>query len=381
MNNLIPLLEELIACQSLTPQDAGCQKIISAKLTECGFTCESMRFNEVDNLWATYGTKPPLMVFAGHTDVVPTGPISDWSSPPFQPLTRDEYLYGRGAADMKGALAAMIVAVEQFIKAYPTFPGSLGFLITSDEEGKAEDGTKKVIEALLERGKKIDFCIIGEPSSYEQVGDQIRIGRRGSLHGKLIIHGKQGHVAHPQFAINPIHLSMSAFAELASTEWDHGNEDFPQTTFQITNIASGTGATNVIPGHLEALFNFRFGTAVAVEELQQRTEAILAKADLKYDLTWALSATPFLTPKKKLVKSTVQAIKELTNLDTILSTGGGTSDGRFIAPTGAELIELGVSHTTAHHVNECVAIEQVKILANIYQRILKLMFCDGIKHN
>lgn len=374
MNNVIPLLEELIACQSITPQDAGCQKIITAKLSECGFTCESMRFDDVDNLWATYGTKPPLIVFAGHTDVVPTGPVSDWSSHPFQPLTRDEYLYGRGAVDMKGALAAMIVAVEKFIKEHPTFNGSIGFLITSDEEGEAKAGTKKVIEELSKRGKKIDYCIIGEPSSHKTVGDQIRIGRRGSLHGKLTIHGKQGHVAHPDFAINSIHLGMAPLAELVASEWDQGNEDFPKTTFQITNMNAGTGVTNVIPGHLEVLFNFRFGTAVAVEELQQRTEAILNKAGLKFDLKWTLASQPFLTQKKELVTAAIKAIKELTNLDTILSTGGGTSDGRFIAPTGAEFIELGVSYATAHHVNECVAIEHVKTLANIYQRILKLIF-------
>lgn len=373
MNDLIPLLEQLIACPSLTPNDAGCQKIISERLTQRGFHCEFMSFEDVDNLWARYGQKTPLVVFAGHTDVVPTGPLSDWQSQPFKPTVREEFLYGRGAADMKGALAAMIIAAENFVRENANFSGSLAFLITSDEEGPAINGTRKVLDALKARGEKIDYCVIGEPSSINEAGDQIRIGRRGSFHGKLVIHGKQGHVAHPHLAINPIHQAVLALHELAETVWDKGNENFPPTTFQITNIHGGTGATNVIPGHLEVLFNFRFSTAVTVQELAARTEAILNKHHLKYDIEWMLGGEPFLTRKGKLIDATQQAIKKIVGLDTKLSTGGGTSDGRFIAPTGAEVVELGTLHATAHHVNENVKIEDVRKLAAIYNQLLTIL--------
>lgn len=373
-NDVISLTKELIQCASVTPHDAGCQKIIAKRLTAIGFTCESMRFNDVDNLWATYGKQAPLLVFAGHTDVVPTGPESDWQSPPFSAEERSGFLFGRGASDMKSALAAMVVAAERFIQNNPSFHGSIAFLLTSDEEGPSINGTKKVIEALQQRGEKIDYCIIGEPSSDTQVGDQIRVGRRGSLHGKITIHGKQGHVAHPHLAINPIHSSALALHELSQVTWDNGNDHFPPTTFQISNIHSGTGAANVIPGHLESLINFRFGTAVTVDELKARTSTLLHKHQLRYDTEWTIGAEPFLTTQGRLITSTQQAIHDLTGLTVKLSTGGGTSDGRFIAPTGAEVVELGVSHATAHHVNECVKIEDLVTLTAIYEQILKRLF-------
>lgn len=373
-SHTIQLATELMSCASITPTDNGCQNIISKRLEAAGFECETMRFGEVDNLWAYYGTGAPLFVFAGHTDVVPTGNEADWTSPPFTPSIRDGKLYGRGASDMKGAIAAMVVAVEQFIAITPHFNGSIAFLITSDEEGPAHDGTEKVMVALNDRGIKIDYCIVGEPSSIEHTGDQIRVGRRGSLHGALSVHGKQGHVAHPHLASNPIHSSVLALHELAQTEWDKGNEHFPSTTFQISNIHSGTGATNVIPGHLECLFNFRYSTAVTTEELQKRTEDALNKRALNFELAWSVGAYPFLTKQGKLIDVTREAINGVTGLDTILSTGGGTSDGRFIAPTGAEVVELGVSHATAHHVDECVTITDLNKLTEIYQRILGALF-------
>jgi len=370
MTDTIQLAQQLIACPSITPFDAGCQKIIGERLARVGFQLESMRFGEVDNLWARYGHGSPLVLFAGHTDVVPTGPESEWSSHPFQPSLRDGYLYGRGAADMKGAIAAMVIAAEQFIHANPHFPGSIAFLITSDEEGPAINGTIKVMETLLKRGEKIDYCIIGEPSCDSNFGDQIRVGRRGSLHGTLIVHGKQGHVAHPHLALNPIHASTLALHKLTTTEWDQGNDDYPKTTFQITQIHSGTGALNVIPGHLDVAFNFRFSSAVTAEQLEERTEAILHTYGLNYDIAWRVSAEPFLSKKGKLITTTQNAIQEITSLSTRLSTGGGTSDGRFIAPTGVEVVELGTLGATAHQINECVKVNDLQSLTAIYQLIL-----------
>lgn len=370
MNETIELAKQLIARPSVTPNDAGCQDIIRQRLERAGFKCENMPFGEVKNLWARYGDQTPLIVFIGHTDVVPTGPLSEWTSPPFEPEIRNDYLYGRGASDMKGGIAAMIVATENFLKANPVFNGSLAFLITSDEEGPAIDGTKRVVEVLQQRNIKIDYCIVGEPSTNKEIGDQIRIGRRGSLHGKLTAHGKQGHVANPQHAKNPIHLSALALHELAQTEWDKGNEHYPPTTFQISNIHSGTGAANVIPGHLEALINFRFSTAVTPQELKERTQALLVKHGLEYDIEWHVSADPFLTKLGKLISATQSAIKTVTGLDVNLSTGGGTSDGRFIASTGAEVIEMGVSNATAHHINECVKVADLEKLTLIYESIL-----------
>ena len=368
---VLALAKQLMACESITPNDAGCQKILKKHLTQAGFHCESMPFGEVENLWAKAGTEAPLIVFAGHTDVVPVGELADWTSDPFKPEVRDGHLYGRGATDMKGAIAAMIIAVEHFRKKYPDHAGSIGFLITSDEEGPAINGTAKVVEQLLARGEKIKYCIIGEPSSDKKIGDQIRVGRRGSLHGTVHVHGIQGHVAHPHLANNPIHHSMQVFHELANTEWDHGTKDFPPTTFQITNIHSGTGATNVIPGHLEAKFNFRFSTAVTVEKFRERTEHQFRKHGLNFNIDWTVGAEPFLTNHGKLIDATHLAIRDVAEQGVHLSTGGGTSDGRFIAPTGAELIELGTIHATAHHVDENIAVADLEKLVLMYEKILE----------
>lgn len=371
MSDVINLTKQLISCPSVTPDDAACQKIIGDYLNKAGFHCESLRFGDVDNLWARYGKSEPLLVFAGHTDVVPTGPESEWASQPFLPEIRHGNLYGRGACDMKSSLAAMVIAATSFVKQHPTFNGSIAFLLTSDEEGPALNGTVKVIETLLKRDEKINYCIIGEPSSDKILGDQVRVGRRGSLHGKLVIHGKQGHVAHPHLAENPIHLCMLALETLVNTVWDNGNEHFPKTTFQISNIHAGTGAANVIPGHIDVLFNLRFSTAITVEQIQQRVERTLREHKLKFDIEWKVGGHPFLTKQGKLISATQKAIRDITGLETKLSTGGGTSDGRFIAPTGAEIVELGVSHATAHQVDEFVNVTELEKLPEIYVRILE----------
>lgn len=373
-NEFLRLTEELIRCPSVTPADAGCQTLIAACLTKIGFQCTPMRFGNVDNLWAIYGNQSPLFVFSGHTDVVPPGPTTDWQFPPFEPTILDGKLYGRGTTDMKGNLAAMIIGTENFIEANPHFPGSIAFLITSDEEGESIDGTEKALAALTSQGIKIDYCLVGEASSNHTTGDQIRIGRRGSLHGKLTVNGKQGHVAYPENAKNPIHQSLLALDQLAKTTWDQGNDHFPATTFQITNIHSGVGASNVIPGHLEVLFNFRFGTASTIDNLKARTEAILKSSDFIYELTWQIGAEPFLTPQQKLIPAAKKAIKKITGIDTACNTGGGTSDGRFIAKTGAEVIELGVPNASAHQINEHVSIAELEKLPAIYQEILQEIF-------
>lgn len=370
---VLELAKLLISCPSITPDDANCQSIIKDNLNPIGFHFESMRFSEVDNLWARFGSQSPLFVFAGHTDVVPTGPLSDWTTPPFEPTERDGYLYGRGASDMKCAIAAMVMAVKNFLSQHSNFKGSIGFLITSDEEGASINGTKKVVEALEKRNEKINFCIVGEPSSDKIIGDQIRIGRRGSLHGKLVIKGKQGHVANPHLAINPIHKSMLALHEISHTEWDQGNDQFPPTTLQITNIHSGTGALNVIPGHLESSFNLRFSTASDPINLQNRIEAILKKYQLNFTIDWTISANPFLSNQGKLIQAAQKSIQEVTGLSVNLSTGGGTSDARFIAPTGAEVIELGVSNETAHQVDEKVKISDLEKLTEMYKKILEIV--------
>jgi succinyl-diaminopimelate desuccinylase len=374
MSATLELTQALISRPSLTPNDAGCQDLIGKRLAELQFNLEPMRFGEVDNLWARHGNNAPLVVFAGHTDVVPTGPRENWKSDPFEPTIRDGYLFGRGAADMKSGLAAMIVAAESFIRKNPGYPGSIAFLITSDEEGPSIDGTRKVIAELVKRNEKIDYCIIGEAGSDKQLGDQVRVGRRGSLHGKLSIHGKQGHVANPHLADNPIHRGLMCLHELAAEVWDQGNDYFPPTTFQISNIHAGTGATNVIPGDLDVLFNFRFSTAVTVDQLKERVEKILQRHQLNFDLQWDLSGHPFLTKQGKLIGMTQEAIKELTGLDTHLSTGGGTSDGRFIAPTGAEVVEIGPCNTTVHQINENVNIQDLDKLTAIYERLLEKLF-------
>jgi succinyl-diaminopimelate desuccinylase len=377
MQPTLKLLKELISRPSLTPRDEGCQILIAERLEKLGFAIEHMRFNEVDNLWARRGTQAPLLVFAGHTDVVPPGPLDAWTSPPFEPTERDGYLYGRGAADMKSGLAAMIIAAENFIKKQPDFEGSIAFLITSDEEGPTNhDGTKRVIQELINRNEKIDYCIVGEASSEKKLGDQIRVGRRGSLSGKLIIRGKQGHVAFPHLAENPIHIAAPALNELTAAIWDNGNEFFPPTTFQISNIHAGTGVGNVIPGTLDILFNFRFSTAISVDELKKRVNAILTKYALNFDLTWELSGEPFLTLTNKLIPAVQNAIKTITGQTPHLSTGGGTSDARFIATTGAEVIELGPINATVHQINECINVDDLTLLEKIYQIIMENIY-DG----
>lgn len=371
MSDTLALTEELIRCQSITPDDGGCQELISERLKKLDFYTENMPFVNVKNLWARRGTKAPLIVFAGHTDVVPPGRLEAWETPPFSPSIRNGYLYGRGAADMKSGLAAMIIAAEQFIQQNPLFNGSIGFLITSDEEGASIHGTKRVMEELIKRKEKIDYCIVGEASSNQFVGDQVRVGRRGSLSGELIIFGKQGHVAFPEKAINPVHVAAPFLRELTNTVWDEGNEFFPPTTFQISNIHAGTGALNVIPGELQLSFNFRFGTVHTAEELQQKFTDLLEKYQLSFDLKWDLSAVPFLTQQGKLITAVKESIHEISQQNPVLSTGGGTSDGRFIAPLGTEVVELGPVNASVHQVDEHVSIADLDTLTSFHVRILE----------
>ena len=367
----LELVRQIIACPSVTPDDAGCMEIIAERLRPLGFSCEFINRNGVTNLWARRGTAKPLFVFAGHTDVVPTGPLDKWTSPPFAPEIRDGMLYGRGAADMKSSLAAMLTATEAFIAANPDHAGSLAFLLTSDEEGDAVDGTTIVVEALKARGESLDFCIIGEPTSVDTLGDMIKNGRRGSLSGKLTVKGIQCHIAYPHLGRNPIHLAAPAIAELGDTEWDQGNEYFPPTTWQISNIHGGTGATNVVPGSVEIKFNFRFSTASTPENLQQRLTAILDRHELDYEIAWTLGARPFLTGRGLLADAASTAIREICGIDTELSTTGGTSDGRFIAEICAQLLEIGPVNATSHKIDECVDIAALPQLSAIYTRILE----------
>lgn len=370
MSATLDLTLDLIRCPSVTPVDANCQELMIQRLEKIGFHIERLRFGDVDNFWARRGTAVPVLAFAGHTDVVPTGTLTAWHNDPFQPEIRDGVLYGRGAADMKGSLAAMVVACENFVVQHPNHQGSIAFLITSDEEGVAKDGTVKVVEHLEARQEKITWCLVGEPSSSKTLGDVIKNGRRGSLNGILKVIGIQGHVAYPQLADNPIHKAAPALAELAAEVWDNGNAFFPATSFQISNIHAGTGANNVIPADIEVVFNFRFSTEVTAEQLKARTEAILAKHGLKYDLAWSLSGQPFLTAKGELVAASVEAIKEVAGIDSELSTSGGTSDGRFIAPTGAQVLELGPINATIHKINECVNVADLDALTKMYEGIL-----------
>jgi succinyl-diaminopimelate desuccinylase len=371
MSTTLVLATELINRPSITPADVGCQNLIAERLQAIGFTTEHLRFGEVDNLWARRGNATPLFVFAGHTDVVPTGPENQWQFPPFSATLHEGYLYGRGSADMKGSLAAMITACERFVAEYPQHQGSIAFLITSDEEGVAVDGTVKVIKYLQEKNVSIDMCLVGEPSSEKRLCDVVKNGRRGSLNGLLTIQGIQGHVAYPHRALNPIHHFAPALKTLCEMEWDQGNEFFPKTSFQITNIKAGTGADNVIPSHLEILFNFRYSTEVTHTQLQEQVTALLDKHDLKYNLTWRHSGAPFLTASGTLIAATQKAISEVCGYKTTLSTGGGTSDGRFIAPTGAQVIEVGPLNATIHKINECVNVEELDTLSIIYQKILE----------
>ena len=367
----IKFAQDLIRRLSVTPEDANCQDMLTERLEHLGFTAEQMNFGEVKNLWLRKGTEAPLFVFAGHTDVVPTGPENNWTHPPFEAEIHDEVLFGRGSADMKGSIAAMATACERFLEQHPDHQGSIAFLITSDEEGPAIDGTIKVVETLEARDEKIDWCLVGEPTSTSTVGDVIKNGRRGSLGARLVVKGKQGHVAYPHLAINPIHRLAPALAELTAKEWDQGNKFFPPTTFQISNINGGTGATNVVPGHVDLLFNFRFSTEVTAEELSQEVEAILNSHELDYDIEWTLSGNPFLTPEGDLVDAMIAGIKEVMGIDTELSTSGGTSDGRFIAPTGAQVVELGPLNATIHQVDERVHVSELNNLSSIYEAILK----------
>ena len=368
--NTLELAKELISRRSLTPDDAGCQEILIDRLEKLGFKIEKMRFGNVDNFWARRGTTSPIICFAGHTDVVPTGPIEKWDSEPFTPTIRDGMLYGRGAADMKTSLAAFITAIEGFLTRHPNHNGSIALLITSDEEGVAVDGTVKVVEALKARNELIDCCIVGEPTCVTKLGDMLKNGRRGSLSGNLTVKGIQGHIAYPHLAKNPIHIAAPAIAELATTHWDEGNEYFPPTSWQISNIQGGTGATNVIPGEINILFNFRFSTASTVEGLKAQVHGILDKHGLEYDLKWEQSGKPFLTPKGSLVTAVSQAIKSVTGIDTALSTTGGTSDGRFIADICPQVVELGPLNETIPKLNECVAVADIEPLKEIYQQTL-----------
>ena len=371
MTPTLKLACELIAARSVTPDDAGCQDIMMQRLGAVGFNNERLRFDDVENFWSRRGDQKPVVCFAGHTDVVPTGPEAKWEFPPFEPQIVDGMLRGRGAADMKGSLAAMVIAVENFVAKHPNHKGSIAFLITSDEEGPAHNGTVKVVETLEARNEKIDMCIVGEPSSTNQVGDVIKNGRRGSLGGTLRVKGIQGHVAYPHLAKNPIHLAAPALAELASEVWDHGNEFFPATSFQISNIKGGTGATNVIPGELEVVFNFRFSTELTADILKSRTCAILDRYELDYDIEWALSGQPFLTDRGSLVNACVDSIRAVAGIETELSTSGGTSDGRFIAPTGAQVVELGPCNATIHKVDEQISAADLDTLAALYENILE----------
>ena len=379
MSATLDLAKQLISIPSVTPEDLGCQKIIANRLSNIGFNIENLRFDEVDNLWARYGTQSPLFVFAGHTDVVPTGPIEQWSSDPFTPTISNDVMTARGSADMKSSIAAMVCACEDFLSDKKNISaleaaGSIAFLITSDEEGPAIDGTVKVIEHLVSNNEKIDWCLVGEPTSTNTVGDVIKNGRRGSLSGDLTIHGVQGHIAYPHLAKNPIHLFAGALLDLTKEIWDNGNDHFPPTSFQISNINGGTGASNVIPGDLNVQFNLRFSTELTELKIKQRVAAILNKHQLDYTLNWSLSGQPFLTPGGELVEAAKQAIKSVCNIETGLSTSGGTSDGRFIAPTGAQVVELGPVNESIHKIDENINIAELEKLTSIYTEILKRLF-------
>jgi succinyl-diaminopimelate desuccinylase len=374
-NATLALAKSLIARRSLTPDDAGCQDILIERLERLGFKIERMRYGNVDNFWARKGTSKPLVAFAGHTDVVPSGPLESWLSPPFEPTIRDGMLFGRGAADMKTSLAAFITAIESFLARQPAHNGSIALLVTSDEEGVAVDGTVRVVDVLRKRGEFIDYCIVGEPTSNKQVGDMIKNGRRGSLSGTLIVKGIQGHIAYPHLVKNPIHMVAPAIAEMSNTIWDEGNEYFPPTSWQISNINGGTGATNVVPGTVEILFNFRFSTASTERSLKDKVHAILGRHGLTYDLQWEMSGKPYLTPKGDLVAAISEAIQRSYGITPDLSTSGGTSDGRFIADICPQVIEFGPSNATIHKLNECVVLADIEPLKLTFERTLENLLC------
>jgi len=371
MTDTLALARELIARRSITPEDGGCQEVLAACLRPLGFRLEPLTSGGVTNLWARRGTASPLVCFAGHTDVVPTGPLDRWLSDPFAPTERDGKLFGRGAADMKTSLAAIVVAIEGFVAAHPSHRGSIAILATSDEEGVATDGTVKVVDRLEARGERIDYCVVGEPTSVERLGDTVKNGRRGSLSGRLVVKGVQGHIAYPHLGRNPIHELAPALAELARTAWDNGNEYFPPTTWQVSNLHGGTGATNVIPGELEMLFNFRFSTASTADGLRARVREILDRHRLEYELEWTLGGEPFLTPRGDLVEAVAGAIKEITGVAAEVSTTGGTSDGRFIKRICPQVVEFGPVNTSIHKLNEHVELAAVDSLRRIYQRVLE----------
>ncbi|MDD5228255.1 MAG: succinyl-diaminopimelate desuccinylase [Methylococcales bacterium] len=370
MTDTLALLKDLISRESVTPNDAGCLDLIANRLTPLGFVDERLNFGDTENIWLRRGTEKPLFIFLGHTDVVPIGALNLWESPPFEPTIRDGNLYGRGAADMKGGIACFVTAVERFIMNHPNHVGSIAIMLTSDEEGAATNGVVKVVDVLEKRGDKIDWCLVGEPSSDKQIGDVIRVGRRGSLNANLTVHGIQGHVAYPELADNPIHSTAPALQDLVSEVWDNGNEFFPATSLQISNIHSGVGAENVIPANANVQFNLRFSTELTAEIIKQRTAEILNRHGLKYDIEWRLSGEPFLTSNGALVDAAHSAIKIITGFETIDDTGGGTSDGRFIAPTGAQVIELGALNISIHKVNEHIGIADLDVLSRIYEQIL-----------
>ena len=372
----LALTRDLIACASVTPEDAGCQSLMMARLQQAGFAVEPMRFGEVDNFWATRGSSGPLLVFAGHTDVVPPGDTGQWESDPFIATEAVADLVGRGAADMKASLAAMVVACEHFVGAHPDHSGRIGFLITSDEEGPAKDGTVRVMETLKDRGEQIDWCIVGEPSSTRELGDLVKNGRRGSLNARLVIHGKQGHIAYPHLADNPIHRAMPTLNALVTEPWDQGNDFFDPTSLQISTIRAGQGVTNVIPDSVEVLFNLRFSTEVTAEAIRERCEAILDQGGLTYDIEWSLSGEPFLTEPGALLNAVIESIEATTGRVPEVSTGGGTSDGRFIAPHGAQLVEVGHVNKTIHQINERVKLADIPQLTKIYEGILERLLID-----
>jgi succinyl-diaminopimelate desuccinylase len=376
LSEVLALTKDLLARASVTPEDAGCQEVMIARLAALGFRIERMRFGEVDNFWARHGESAPLLCFAGHTDVVPSGPAEAWTSPPFIPTERDGALWGRGAADMKAGLAAMVVAVEEFLAATPAPAGSIAFLVTSDEEGPATDGTKAVIEALEARGEKIDWCVVGEPSSRDRLGDVLRIGRRGSLSGDLVISGVQGHVAYPESAVNPLHKLAPVLAELVSLQWDPGNESFPPTSFQLTNLHSGTGFRNVIPGSAELKFNIRYSTEQTMESLQARIHEILDRHGLDYRISWRDAGRPFLTRRGPFLETVREVVREVAGIEPEMSTGGGTSDGRFIAPTGAAVVELGPINASIHKIDEHVRIADLEPLKDLYLGIMRRLLAS-----
>lgn len=371
MSSVLDLTRELIRRASVTPEDAGCQALIGKRLERSGFAIEHLRYGAVDNLWAMHGRGGPVLVFLGHTDVVPSGPVEAWASPPFEPVVRDGRLYGRGAADMKSGVAAMVVALEEFVRAHPDHAGTVALLLTSDEEGAAKDGVRRVADEFRRRGQRIDWCVVGEPSSQQRLGDLIRIGRRGSLTGRLRVAGVQGHVAYPDQAKNPIHAFAPALAELAATRWDEGDAAFPPTSLQLSNLNAGTGADNVIPGELRAVFNFRYGTASTAAGLRERVEAVLRRHGVDFALDWWLSGEPFLTPAGALREATVAAIRTHCGVEPEQSTGGGTSDGRFIAPLGAEVVELGPVNASIHKIDEHVALDELDQLPGLYRSIIE----------